>query len=78
MYIWSLINFFFGYLRIEIEGYYIEKFINLCIKNKINIWSLKRDKGTKLFLNIGINDFKKLSPICRKTKCRVKIQKKSL
>ena len=76
MYIWSLMNFFFGYLRIEIEGYYIEKFINLCIKNKINIWNLKRDKGTKLFLNIGINDFKKLSPICRKTKCRVKIQKK--
>ena len=42
----------------------LEKFINLCIKNKINIWSLKRDKGTKLFLNIGINDFKKVIYKC--------------
>lgn len=76
MYILSLIKFFLGYLRIEVEGYYIEKFINLCTKNKIVIWNLKRDKGTKLYLNIGINDFKKLSPISRKTKCRVKIQKR--
>ena len=65
-----------GYLRIEVEGYYIEKFINMCTEQKILIWNLKREKGIKLYLNIGINDFKRLSPICRKTKCKVKIKRK--
>lgn len=76
MYIKLLLMLFLGYVRIEVEGYYIEKFINLCTDKKILIWNLKREKGVKLYLNIGISDFKKLSEICRMTKCKVKIKKK--
>lgn len=65
-----------GYVRIEVEGYYIEKFINMCSERKIRIWNLKKEKGIKLYLNIGIRDFKRLKEICRKTKCKVKIKKK--
>ena len=76
MYIGVLIRLIFGYVRIEVEGYYIERFINICTNRKILIWNLKREKNVKLYLNIGISDFKKLSEIARKTKCRVKILKK--
>lgn len=65
-----------GYLRISIEGYYIERFINICRNQKIIIWNLKRDGDIKLNLNISINDFKKIGLIAKKTKCRVKILKK--
>ena len=67
---------YIGYVRIEVEGYYIEKFINECRNNKIHIWNIKKDKGVKLYLNIGIKDFKKLSKICRETRCKVKIKNK--
>lgn len=76
MYIGILIRLILGYVRIEVEGYYIERFINICNSRKILIWNLKREKNVKLFLNIGISDFKKLGEIARKTKCRVKIQNK--
>ena len=76
MYIGILLRLILGYVRIEIEGYYIERFINICRNKKILIWNLKREKGVKLYLNIGINDFKKLSEISRKTKCKVKIESK--
>lgn len=76
MYIGILIRLILGYVRIEVEGYYIERFINICTTRKILIWNLKREKNVKLYLNIGISDFKKLSEIARKTKCRVKIKKK--
>ena len=76
MYIKLLLRLFLGYIRIEVEGYYIEKFINICTSKKILIWNLKREKGVKLYLNIGINDFKKLSPVISKTKCKIKILKK--
>ena len=68
------ISYILGYVRITVEGYYIERFINICINNKILIWNIKREKGgVKLFLNVGINDFKKLGQIAKKTKCKIKI-----
>ena len=76
MFIGILLRLIFGYVRIEVEGYYIERFINICRNQKILIWNLKREKGVKLYLNIGIKDFKKLSNISRKTKCKVKIKAK--
>lgn len=71
-----IIRLFWGYVRIEVEGYYVERFINICTNRKILIWNLKREKGVKLYLNIGINDFKKISEIARKTSCKVRILKK--
>ena len=48
MYIGILLRLIFGYVRIEVEGYYIERFINICQNKKILIWNLKREKGVKL------------------------------
>ena len=76
MFIKILLNYILGYVRITVEGYYIERFINICRKNKIIIWNLKRDKSVRLNLNIGIKDFKEIKKIAKKTKCKVKIIKK--
>ena len=76
MYIAILLRLILGYVRVEIEGYYIERFINICQNKKILIWNLKRENGVKLFCNIGIKDFKKLKIISRKTNCKIKIVKK--
>ena len=71
-----LFNYIIGYIRISIEGYYIERFINICRNDKIAIWNLKRDKNVKLELNIGIKDLRKIKKIARQTKCKVKILRK--
>ncbi len=76
MFVKLLVRILLGYVRIEVEGYYIERFINICTNNKILIWNLKREKGVKLYLNIGINDFKKISQVARKTNCKVRILRK--
>ena len=71
-----IFNYIIGYIRISIEGYYIERFINICRNNKIAIWNLKRDKNVKLELNVGIKDLKRVAKIAKKTKCKMKITKK--
>ena len=71
-----LLKYILGYVRITVEGYYIERFINICTTSKILIWNLKREKGVKLHLNIGINDFFKAVKVTKKLKCRIKITKK--
>ena len=76
MYIKLLLRLIFGYVRIEVEGYWVERSINICINNNLVIWNLKMEKGTKLYLNIGIQDFKHISKIAKKTRCKVRILKK--
>lgn len=71
-----IFNYIIGYLTISIEGYYIERFINICRNNKITIWKLKRDKNVKLDLNIGTKDLRKVAKIAKQTKCKMKILSK--
>lgn len=71
-----IFNYILGYIRISVEGYYIERFINICRNNKIAMWKLKRDKNVKIDLNIGINDLKKVAKIAKQTKCKIKILNK--
>ena len=76
MFIKVLIYYIKGYVRIAIEGYYMERFINICTNQKILIWNLKREKNVCLHFNVGIQEFKKIARIARKTKCKLKIEKK--
>ena len=69
-------SYIIGYVYVSIEGYYIERFINICTTSKILIWNLKREKGVRLYLNIGIKDFFEAVKIAKKLKCKVKITQK--
>ena len=71
-----LLKYILGYVRIAVEGYYIERFINICTTNKILIWNLKREKGVKLHLNVGIKDFYRAVKVAKKLKCKIRIEKK--
>lgn len=65
-----------GYVNITVEGYYIEKFINICTNKNISLWNLKRENSIILHASIQVADFKSLKRICKETKCKVKIEKK--
>lgn len=71
-----LFYYILGYVNISVEGYFIERFINICISKNILLWNLKRRKSSFLYANIGMKDFKKIKQIAKTTKCRVKIEKK--
>lgn len=71
-----LLYYIFGYVNISVEGYFIERFINICISKNVLLWNLKRKKSSFLYANIGMKDFKKIKEIAKITKCRVKIERK--
>ena len=71
-----LFSYIIGYVKISVEGYFIERFINICKNEKVAIWNLKRDKNIRLELKVGIRDFKKVCKIAKKTKCKIKILNK--
>ena len=71
------IQYLSGYVDIVIEGYYIEKFINICNNEHIELWNIKRKNAIKLHASVEIKNFKLLRKICKKTKCKIKIEKKA-
>ena len=66
MYFKILVGYLLGYVNIEIEGYFIERFMNMCTSQKIFLWSLKRPKTTIMKANVSIQDFKRLRKLQNK------------
>lgn len=73
MFLKIFLNYITGYVNIKVEGYFIERFINICVSKNILLWNMKREKGTILYANISIKDYKRLKQISRKTKSRISI-----
>ena len=71
-----ILNYLFGYLNITVEGFFTERFINICSNKKIFLWNLKKKNSSMLNANISINDFRKIKEVSKKTKCKVRINKK--
>lgn len=76
MYLQKIQTTITGYVSIEVEGYYIEKFINICRNNGIYLECLKREKTTIIHANIPVKEFKRVAKIAKSNKCKVKIKEK--
>jgi len=69
-------NYIVGFVNITVEGFFVERFINNCITNKIFLWGIKRKNSTLLTVNINIKNFRNIRTIAQKTKCKIKINSK--
>lgn len=76
MYIQILKNYLLGYVRITIEGYFIERLMNLCSNKCIFLWNSKRKKTTLLEVNVSIKDFRQIVKLAKQSKCKVSIKQK--
>ena len=68
MFVRKILNYFTGYVKIKVEGFFIERFINMCISKKILLMNIEREKSTIMYANVGVDDYKKLKQIAKKTK----------
>ncbi|NJD01889.1 MAG: sporulation protein YqfD [Ruminiclostridium sp.] len=69
-------NYIRGYVIILVEGYFLEKFMNICTHRQILLWDIKRHKNCIMTMKVTINGFKLLRMVARKSKCRVRIVRK--
>jgi len=70
-------NVITGYVNIRVEGFFIERFINICKSKRILLNDIKREKSTTMFANVRIDDYKRLREVAKKTKSKIKIIDKS-
>lgn len=65
----------FGYASFEVTGGYPEKFINLSVKNNINLWDLKKEKGD-LSGKIIASDYKFLKKFAEQANSHIELKSK--
>ena len=67
--------YFLGFYEIEVEGLYIQRFINLAASKKISIVSSKLEKSTVLRCRVFIKDINVLKEISEKAGCLISIKR---
>ena len=69
-------DFIKGYVQIEVNGKFCEKFLNLIIRKGIIIKNIHRISKDKIYLTIYIKDFLKIKSVAKTSSCKIKIAKK--
>lgn len=73
----KVVSFIKGYVKISVEGYFGERFINLMNTANVPMWDIEKINGTCIFLKIKIEDFRKVRRIARKTRSKIKIKERT-
>lgn len=74
--LYKIWNYIRGYVIINVEGYFLEKFINICLHRHITMWNVEKISNRQMLLFMYVSDFFKLRPVVKKSKCRVTILKR--
>ena len=61
-----------GYLFVEMTGFSPARFFNMCSVHEIEIWGVS-DTGRSCRFYMTVKGFKKIKPIVRKSKVRLKV-----
>ena len=58
MFLRSTYNYAIGYANIQVEGYFVERFINLCMNRNIEVWDINKLYDGVITLKIKNSDLK--------------------
>ncbi len=65
-----------GYVNIRAEGFFVEKFLNLCSESNIYIWDVKNISENVYTLSMSIKAFRVAKKFARDTRTQIKITQK--
>lgn len=71
-----ILNFIKGFVQLSVRGFFIERFLNICMHRDIYLWDVKRRGQHQVHVKMSINGFRSLRPIARKTHTSVHILEK--
>lgn len=71
------INFFLGSVYVEVQGSYVERFLNLCSKNGVGFWDMSRPAPDIIRIRVTVPNYRKLRAYAKKAMCHMHILSKS-
>lgn len=71
-----ILNFIKGFVSVSVRGFFIERFLNICMHRDIYLWDVKHRGQHQVHVKMSIDGFRNLRPIARKTHTKVHILEK--
>lgn len=65
-----------GYVRLNVYGFFTERFLNLSANKNISLWDMVRKDNSSIIVSANIFDYKKLAKIAKETGCKINIEEK--
>lgn len=72
----GIVNMARGSVRVEIEGAYPERFMNICAENEIGFWDLERVNEVTIRVTMTVGAYRKMRPFLDNIMCAAKPVKK--
>lgn len=66
-----------GIMKISVEGFFIERFINLCLQEDLEIWDIERIHDGVIYVKFFYINYDKICEIANITKCKIEIKEKN-
>ena len=76
MFLQKTYNYCKGYSEIQVEGYFVERFVNLCLIRNLKIWDIEKITEGTIRLKIDEKDFKQIDELLKITYSKMKVIKK--
>lgn len=73
----DILTYLKGSVTVEARGDFLERFLNICMRRGIYLSDVKRLSSDKIRAKIGIQGFRQIRPIAKKTRTRVRIEARS-
>ena len=64
-------------MKISVEGFFIERFINLCLQEDLEIWDIERIHDGVIYVKFFYTNYDKICEIANITKCKIEIREKN-
>ena len=55
-----------GIYGIEVEGFFVERFINMCANKNVKLWGTNKLKSGIIQTNVTISELKTIKKICKR------------
>lgn len=66
-----------GVIKASVEGFFIERFINLCLQKNIEIWDIERVNEGSVTVKFDFSTYEKIQEIASITRCKLEIVEKN-
>ncbi len=65
-----------GYVTIQAEGIFLERFLNICTRRELDVQNIRRLGAERMVAELSLKTFRQIRPVCFRTKTRVRILKR--
>ena len=69
----KLLRYCRGYVRLEITGVSLERFLNLCRARNVELWDIRRPSPDRMCLSVPAAGWREIEPICHRTMCEAAV-----